>query len=923
MYGVLFEILRNYIVVTFGSSVWEAAVEIVNGHPLEIHVRQNYSTRLFTGIIKSLCDFIGLPEEDIYYEFGIKSVDYLTNNGFRNSFRVLGKNYIDFLQNVNELHEYLRFSYPKLKPPDIKSLQLITMSSLWITLPYLIYIAKLYFDLDVSVKLTDKRKRAASHIYTFKLYNKGLSWIELLEKDNQLNKNISLLDLSINLPEKQFLGMLPFHLILTKDMTVKRVGTGFLCLRNDLQGRKFTTCFQISKPKTDPTFDGIYASRFTTFELVLLNETTSKRKPAMNVSGVGEKCRFKGEMIHVEEWQMMLFMGTPIIRDTKQLYEKKLRISDLNMFDSSRDIIFQGEQQSDEVMKLYENIRHKAKQMEKSMLQLEKIRKVTDDLLYQCIPRTVARKIRNGTPAIETIQTFDEVTICFTKVVDFAAKCMHIGVEQVIELLNKMYSLYDALTENHKVYKVETINDSYMLVSGAPHKTALHAAHIIDTALEIIEATQLGLCWPEPNTNKQDNNKNKTMYTNENLHLYIGCHTGPIVAGVVGYKTPRYCLFGDTVNTSSRMMSHGLPDKVHISESCAQSLSPYPYELECRGETPIKGKGNMKTYFVIGRKSEFTLLDQTDGTSRSFADILYEDLRREDETPSENSDDSAKFSINLSDRSGTTEEDSPLESPKNDVEQLETDAKPPEKHERKSSAIGSRRSSKSGDKRRKSKLHSNPTSPLNKDINVNKEEKNSGFVNNQNTTEILNEAARRLVETKMIDVKNEQKKKQDITFNLDHPKEILKEPSSESELQEIDNNIDEAAQFKSKSKPPERSRLIKLNPANKVSRRSMQVISDKVDGNNLNSNEDDDDDRISGEDKSSENADQHSREMVKQGQFDAVPALPFCSPQAAIFRDLGKSTQTHLSPVYLTLRFLHNHLQLRLLFHDQLAQISQ
>ncbi|TNN08718.1 Soluble guanylate cyclase 88E, partial [Schistosoma japonicum] len=464
MYGVLFEILRNYIELTFGTSIWDSAVEVVNGHPLEIHVRQNYSTKLLTKIITALCDFIGLPEEDIYYEFGIKSVDYLTNNGFRNSFRVLGKNYIDFLQNVNELHEYLRFSYPKLKAPDIK---ITSINHNVITLDYstireefshylrsqLIYIAKLYFDLDVSAKLTDKRKRAASHIYTFKLYNKGLSWIELLEKDNQLNKNISLLDLSIHLPEKQFLGMLPFHLILTKDMTVKRVGTGFLCLRNDLQGRKFTTCFQISKPKTDPTFDGIYASRFTTFEIILLNETTSKRRTAMNVSGVDEKCRFKGEMIYVEEWQMMLFMGAPVIRDAKQLYEKKLRISDLNMFDSSRDIIFQGEQQSDEVMKLYENQRHKAKQMEKSMLQLEKIRKVTDDLLYQCIPRTVARKIRNGTPAIETIQTFDEVTICFTKVVDFAAKCMHIGVEQVIELLNKMYSLYDALTENHKVYK--------------------------------------------------------------------------------------------------------------------------------------------------------------------------------------------------------------------------------------------------------------------------------------------------------------------------------------------------------------------------------------------------------------------------------------------------------------------------------------
>ncbi|KAK4474078.1 hypothetical protein MN116_003387 [Schistosoma mekongi] len=299
----------------------------------------------------------------------------------------------------------------------------------------------------------------------------------------------------------------------------------------------------------------------------------------------------------------------------------------------------------------------------------------------------------------------------------------------------------------------------------------------------------------------------------------------------------------------------------------------------------------MKTYFVIGRKSEFTSLNQTDGTSRSFADILYEDLHREDETPSGNSDDSAKFSINLSDRSGTTEEDSPLESPKNDVEELETDVKPPEKQERKSSGIGSRRSSKSADKRRKSQLLSNPTSPSNANIDVNKGEKNSSFVNNQNTTEILNEAARRLVETKVMDVKNEQKRKQDITFSLEHPKEILKEPPSDPESQEIDNNIDEAAQFKSKSKPPERSRLIKLNPANRVSRdsisrRSTQVISDKVDANNLSSN--DNDDRIFGEDENSENAIKQYREMIKQGRFDAVPALQFCSPQASIFRDLAQ-----------------------------------
>ncbi|XP_018644854.1 soluble guanylyl cyclase beta-3, putative [Schistosoma mansoni] len=254
--------------MTFGPSTWEAAVQIVNGQQLEIQTNKNYSTRLLTRIISTLCEFIGLPEEDIYYEFGIKSVDYLSDNGFQSSLQVLGKNYIDFLHNINELHEYLHYSYPKIKAPNI---QVTSINHNVITLIYssireefahylrsqLIYIAKLYFQLDVSAKLVDKKKQAATYIYTFKLYNKGLSWIELLDKDNQLNKNISLLDLTITLPEKEFLGMLPFHLLLTKDMILKRVGTGFLCLRNDILGKEFVTCFLISKPKTNPTFDEV------------------------------------------------------------------------------------------------------------------------------------------------------------------------------------------------------------------------------------------------------------------------------------------------------------------------------------------------------------------------------------------------------------------------------------------------------------------------------------------------------------------------------------------------------------------------------------------------------------------------------------------------------------------------------------------
>lgn len=245
----------------------------------------------------------------------------------------------------------------------------------------------------------------------------------------------------------------------------------------------------------------------------------------------------------------------------------------------------------------------------------------------------------------------------------------------------------------------------------------------------------------------------------------------------------------------------------------------------------------MKTYFVTGRKPEFVLQDTTDGVSRNFAEVLKEDMLKDDDIPSENSDDSAKFSINLSNASGTTEEESAPVSPKDDGE-LEMNENISEKKDRKSSRGGSRRSSKSGQKRRQSQPLSNTTSPMNENPDVENQQSTSGFVNNQNTTEVLNEAARRLVETKIKDVKNEQKKKQDITFSLDNPKEILKEAPSEADLQAVDNNVDEATLFKSKPKAPERSRLIKLNPGNKVSSVSIsskpiQPTPDEVAVNNV------------------------------------------------------------------------------------------
>jgi class 3 adenylate cyclase len=215
-------------------------------------------------------------------------------------------------------------------------------------------------------------------------------------------------------------------------------------------------------------------------------------------------------------------------------------------------------------------------------LTIDRLHRENERLLLSILPAPVAARLMSSPDSIA--DHFPQASVLFADLVNFTVLSGDMAPQPLVAMLDEIFTEFDALAARHRVEKIKTIGDCYMAVCGVPEPRPDHAAALADLALEMVAAMQ------------QFNRSHGTA-----LQLRLGLHTGPVVAGVIGRSKFIYDLWGDTVNTASRMESTGVADRIQVTEAMQQTLAAQ-FELEARGEVEVKGKGRLRTWFLRSRK---------------------------------------------------------------------------------------------------------------------------------------------------------------------------------------------------------------------------------------------------------------------------------------------------------------------------------
>jgi adenylate cyclase len=213
--------------------------------------------------------------------------------------------------------------------------------------------------------------------------------------------------------------------------------------------------------------------------------------------------------------------------------------------------------------------------------QRDHFQKESDDLLHNILPDEIVARLKTSSSMIA--DSFDSASVLFADVVGFTPMSAGMPPDELVGLLNSLFSTLDRLVEGLGLQKIKTVGDGYMVASGIPSTRPDHAQAIADLALRIRDELA------------------RSRVDGHQIQMRIGINSGPVVAGIIGTHKFAYDLWGDVVNIASRMESEGIGGSIQISEATYQLISE-EFVCEPRGSIPVKGKGTMQTYLLLSRR---------------------------------------------------------------------------------------------------------------------------------------------------------------------------------------------------------------------------------------------------------------------------------------------------------------------------------
>ncbi|HSC89626.1 MAG TPA: adenylate/guanylate cyclase domain-containing protein [Polyangiaceae bacterium] len=209
-------------------------------------------------------------------------------------------------------------------------------------------------------------------------------------------------------------------------------------------------------------------------------------------------------------------------------------------------------------------------------LEMARLNRENQRLLLNVLPAQIAERLKKNEGIVA--ERFDDVSVLFLDIVGFTPLSTKLAPTELVELLNKLFSRFDEACDRHGIEKIKTIGDAYMAVGGLPELREGHLEALARAALEMMDIVSEVDVQPP-------------------LGLRAGIHVGSAVAGVIGIRKFTYDVWGDTVNTASRLEHHGLPGRIHVSDTVFERLRGQ-FAFEARGSVELKGRGPMNTYLL-------------------------------------------------------------------------------------------------------------------------------------------------------------------------------------------------------------------------------------------------------------------------------------------------------------------------------------